>query len=248
MNSSISGYYLKTNRSNQEQLDQLWSWDQLKIGMDGEDLWITNFTSAQIESVEVKRLASKQLFYAKHGKLFPMNSVLPVQNEPTFLWTPIQRALPIQIPEKWFNHNFFGLEEKVEINVIPDIEPRDANAMLIKVVELDSLLSSIAEVRLSSLQWTIIDDNAFIIGTPILPLNGEVFWQSHQCFLPVGYRFELDFISEKISVICNQDSDFTLWLEPEKCISFGKDDLVPLSRDSVKNSLLQLSSNHSFNS
>jgi len=96
-------WYLQTLTEHKDALSDIRPWDNLKVGFEGQEIWVTGFSFAQIESLEIKSNPYVSVFYAKGAKLFPKNSQLPARNIPALLWTPIQRAFPIKLPS--FNHD-----------------------------------------------------------------------------------------------------------------------------------------------
>ena len=130
-------YYLAINKLNINHLALLRQWTQLKVAFENETIWLSNFTYEQIESVAVKSLPYKKVFYAQNGKLFLFNHLLPYANEPALSFIPIEEALPLKIES--YNHNFFGVDEKVSIELISDDQPKIASAMFLDINALQQL-------------------------------------------------------------------------------------------------------------
>ena len=161
-------YYLHVPIENLDHLARLREWSNLKMAFDKESVWITNFELIQLDSVWVKSIPIKTIFYSQNGKLFLLNSLLPDRKEPTFLWTPIERALPLHIEK--YNTNYFGIEEQLDICIIPSAVQSHAEVMYIALETLENYVLAAPEIRLSKLNWVVVDEKfALLFGTPLLP-------------------------------------------------------------------------------
>lgn len=222
-------YYLRLPIDNQEQLARIRHWSHLKLAFDKDFVWVTNFELIQIESVLVKSIPYKTLFYSHSGKLFLLDSLLPDSKEPSFLWTPIERALPLRIEN--FNHNYFGTNEQLEIKIIESLEEERAEVMQVELDALEKYIVSAPEIRLSKIHWLLIENSfALLFGTPMLPLNGNVFWIKGNAILPVGFGFELNLLSENIDNKINPKKEFfSVWNEDSSYYLIEKNKLKPLS-------------------
>jgi hypothetical protein len=204
-------YFLVVENAHQVQLGSIRHWQNLKIATEGNQIWVKDFTQGQIESIEVKCIPSKQIFYAKDGKLFPKGSLLPSRKEPSLLWSPIERGLPVHLPS--FNYNFFGIEEKIDFKLVPSEKERESYALLTTTDSLGKYIETAPSVRLQKLDWLIINHLfTLILGTPLLPLQGEVFWRQGNFLIPVGYDFELYSLCDLVETMINPTGDsIVLW-------------------------------------
>ncbi len=212
-------YYLVIEASKQEDLGNIRPWQNLKVGIEAGFIWIKDFDYAQIHSVEVKSIPYKTIYYEKQSKLYLLNSLLPNRNLPSVLWTPIDRAIAVKLPP--FNHNFFGLQEDIAIQLVPSETEQDAAVMITSVLNLNQYIQTAPSIRLEKLKWLILNnDKVCLIGKPLLPIDGEVYWQYQNMILPVGFNFELpllvDAMNEKLNphndnwIIWNTDNTYAL--------------------------------------
>lgn len=214
-------YYLLIEEQNKEYLSAIRAWDNIKLAFDGDKIWATGFDNEQIHAKEVLCIPSKQLFYEKAGKLFFVGSVLPEQNVPSVLWTPINRAIPIK--KTLYNHNFFGIDEKIPFKLIESDNEHKAIGMFLDIKVLEEYIITAPHIRMQQLKWTIIDEtSAFIIGEPLLPLQAEVFWKCDNAFIPAGYDFE--FPSFYKSILENISADQSTYIVFDKS---GSHFLIP---------------------
>lgn len=233
--SSIS-HYLAIKEERESDLSTIRKWKNLKVATDKDLIWVSNFEEVQIASVEVKSIPEKQIYYSKNGKLYPQNSLLPAGNEPRFLWTPIERAFPLQLTN--YNHNFFGIEEKISISIIESENQREEAAMLVDLEQFNAYMQTTSAIRLKNLKWVILNEtDVLVFGTPLLPLNGEVYWKRENHFLPVGYDFELYELSKMIGKKVDPETlNWIVWNKASTYFLVQKAIVQPLTIGSFRKS------------
>jgi hypothetical protein len=227
-------FFLRLMQKDSAVLGNIRTWDNLKVAYDGDFVWVSGFDYVQINSLEVKTMPFKTVFYEKNGKLYLYDSILPEQNLPSLLFTPILRAFPVQTPS--FNHNFFGLNEKIDLKIQPSDAEKKAVAMLTALDILENYTQTAPAARLKNLQFAQInEDKVFLIGTPILPIQGEMFWQTADFFLPVGFDFDLFALSNTLNEVINpHKTDWIIWLTDSTYFKIEKYDMTALSIAAVR--------------
>jgi hypothetical protein len=234
-------YFLLIDAQYLSDLGHISPWKNLKVAFEGSQIWVRDFDYAQIHSVEVKTMPYKTLFYSQGGKLLRLNSLLPDRNVPGVLWTPIERALPVRLPA--LNHNYFGLDERLSIQLVPSEHEAAAVAMITTLETLRTYIITAPAIRLQQLQWTILGtDRVLLLGQPVLPVAGAVFWSRSGFLLPAGYDFDLYLLAE--TLLQKLDPDHTQWLvwnTDNTYFPVEKSDLQPLSLGSFRAGLRQLS-------
>lgn len=227
-------YLMSVPLANLTDLGNLRQWDNLKVGFEGNLVWVKDFTYAQLNSVMVKSIPSKQIYTITAGKLYPQNSLLPAGNMPTPLWTPIQRAIAVDMPP--LNHHFFGIEDKIAVQLVPSDIEKPPVGMLLPIATLENAAKNIAEIRLAALQWIMLDETqAFVIGTPLLPLQAPVFWRKNNFLIPVGYDFDLHILLDTMDTIINPAaSNWVVWHTNSTYYLLKKQMFVPLSLGSIR--------------
>ena len=119
----------------------------------------------------------KTIYYESNGKLCLLNSLLPERKIPSLLWTPIERAIPIKLPS--FNHNYFGITEKVTLTLVPSDTEHEAEVMVLTVSKLKTYIETAPDVRFKQLSWALLNnDLVMVAGKPLLPIDGNVYWLS----------------------------------------------------------------------
>ncbi|RYE13080.1 MAG: hypothetical protein EOP45_21780 [Sphingobacteriaceae bacterium] len=200
-------YYLSLSGERRDALGALRHLKNLKIAFEGNQIWIKDLSFEQVNSVEVRSIPGKRIYYADSGKLFLKDSYLPDRVVPALLWTPIERGLPIKLPV--FNHNYLGIKEKVSIKIITSDKERPAAAMIIPLSNLKDYINTAPAVRLINLSWAIIDQKtAFLLGKPLLPLQADVHWMNEDFIIPVGCDFDLYVLTETVNTLLNPDGLF----------------------------------------
>ncbi|MDI3319396.1 hypothetical protein [Pinibacter soli] len=232
-------FFVLVNADEKECLGGIRDWLNLSVGFEGNDIWVKGFDYAQINSLEIKSIPFKSIFYTNGDsrKLFPQGSLLPQRAIPALLWTPMERALPVTLPS--LNHNYFGIKDKAAISLERSETEREAVAMYVYMDELWNYIETAPAIRLQALQWVIVDhDHAFIIGKPLLPVHGEVYWRQNDFFIPAGYDFDLpgttDFINTKINI---DGSKWIVWNADGSYFTIDKEMLSLLSLSSFRLSL-----------
>jgi hypothetical protein len=229
-------YYLCIDLERKDDLDRIRTWHNLKVGQEDNSLWIKDLEYAQIHSVEVKSLPFKKVFYEENNKLFLINSRLPERTVPALLWTPIDRALPVQLPS--FNHNYFGVHDRISIRLVQTESEVEGVAMVTTLSLLERYVETAPAIRLQAIRWAILDQNkALLFGKPLLPLPGDVFWQRKDLLLPAGYDLEFHLLTDFVQKSVNPGREhWVLWSSEGLYALIPKDELLPLSRSSFRQS------------
>lgn len=200
-------WFLRVEKRYREDLAGIRHLSDLKAGFDENQIWVKDFSYAQINSTEVKSIPFKSIFYAKGGKLFLQNSLLPDRNIPSLLWSPIDRALPLEMPS--FNHNFFGIEEKIIMNLLPSEVETEAVGMLTSTEDLHKYLEAAPAIRLKNTNWVILENHrVFLLGKPFLPIKGATFWKRGEFLIPTGFDFDLFSLTDSLNNSINPTGEF----------------------------------------
>ncbi len=227
-------YLLRVRREEEGFLAPIRKWEDLKLAREGEWIWVKGFDAHQLARPEVQCIPNEEIFYGKEEKLFPLRSLLPKGRIPQLLWTPIQKALPVQVAQ--FNHNYFGVAEGIGIQLKQEEVERSAVAMQVGLATLGLFLESCAEVRLQNLRWTLVgDENALLIGEPLLPLPGTAYWQTKTMFFPLGYHLALSFLSEILREKLDPNpSNLIFWTQTGSYLSIAPEQFRPLTLSSFR--------------
>lgn len=229
----ITTFLLEIPAVHKELVGQIRHWDNLKAAFDGDSLWIKEINPEQAESALIKGLPYSKVYYAKSGLLFLKDSLLPVKKMPQLLWSPLAYALPVSLPS--LNHNFFGIEQKITIKMVPSQQEQPTYAVWIDKKVAGEYILTAPKVRLNRLKWVDIDHNPLILGTPLLPVAGRSYWMYNDFLLPTGFEFQLPLLTKVLKQRIDPDNKkLILWLENNTYITIEKEALMPLSISSYR--------------
>ena len=127
-------YYLYIKSQFKIDLAGIRHWNNLKVGFENDDIWVKDLDYVQINSVDVKSIPYKTLYYENDGKLFLVNSQLPHCKVPSLLWTAINRAFPITLPP--LNHNLFEINSTAKLEIIPSSLEQESVGILVDLLVL----------------------------------------------------------------------------------------------------------------
>lgn len=233
-------YYLVLDETRKADLAQIRHWNNLRIAFEEGKIWVRGLDAVQVESVEVKSMPYKTLYSENSGKLYLYKSALPDRNLPSLLWTPVDRALPLRLPS--LNHNYFGIDEKIAVRIVPSEKETEAAAMITTLDLLGKYLETAPAIRLKHLKWVMLNrDRALILGNPVLPISGTVFWQRGAHLLPAGSDFDLFLLSEALHQQIDPDrASLIVWQTDSTCFTVDKTDFQSLSLSSFRKSMQTL--------
>jgi len=204
-------YFLEIKKEHKDFLGSIRHWDNLKTAFETDIIWIKDFSLEQINAAEIQQIPYKKVYELKEHLLFEKNSLLPSKKLPSgLLWTPILRALPFSLPK--FNHNYFGIDQKLQISIKPSEAIKEAYALLVDYNELKLYIETAPKFRLEPLQWVVLDKSALILGNPLLPIKGNTYWLDHDFLFPTGYHFEWFALTKTIQEKLNPSGEnLILW-------------------------------------
>lgn len=225
-------YFLSLPSSEKSALAGIRHWNNLKIASEGNKTWVTGFTALQIQDVLIQQLLNTQTYYAKEDKLYPLHSILPTQPIPNLLWTPIERALTLNLPQITENPTPITT---LNIQLTAYEQEHPSCALLCEIEELGNYLNTALEVRLAPLSWIRLGKQVLILGTPLLPLPGQVFWETQHFLLPIGYHFEWHTLTETFAQMLNPtQNQWVIWTDTTTYSILPKTAFQPLSLSSYR--------------
>lgn len=190
----VTEYWLRLPSKYKEKLAQIRVWKSLRVATDGDDIWVRGIPPSQLHSPEIRSIPFKKIYFQHENALFLLGGNLPEERLKTsLLWAPIYKALPVEAPK--YNFNFFGIEERISLQIIPSSDEKSAAAQLVSLEVLDNSIPKMPAVRLKNLSWVIVNTNAILIGTPLLSIPGKTFWRHGDFLVPTGYDFEFPELS-----------------------------------------------------
>lgn len=227
-------YFLEISKKHIDFLGAIRDWENLKVAFDGELVWVKDFHSEQLNAIEIQQIPFHIVYELKENLLFKKGSLLPVKKLPSgLLWSPIIRAVSVSLPK--FNHNYFGIDQKLEIRLKPSEIENEAYGLLTDYNELKAYIETAPDFRLKPLEWVLFEKNILILGKPMLPIKGAAFWLKNDFLLPSGYDFEHTVLAKTIQQHLNPSrEDLIVWRADNSCFRIAKNNLKPLSISSFR--------------
>ena len=230
-------YWLSVPSQHKKAIYQLRKWSHLKTATDDKLIWIRGLTQTEIQSESVLKIPFIERYYLKGVQLIPYGKSLPALVEPSLLWSPIQRGLKIQLPSE--NFNFFGIDQTTKITIVPSKENRIINATIVDLKTLEKYLDTAPKIRLKNLSWTIIENKrAVILGTPLLPIQGQDLYQISCFLIPGGWKLEYENFANVFKKALGESIEYLYLIdENNKIFKLSKKDFSSLSKGSVVNTM-----------
>lgn len=227
-------YFLEIKKEHKDFLGAVRHWENLKIAFETNTIWIKEFSAEQINSSEILQIPYAKIYELKENLLFERGKQLPAKKLPSgLLWSPVLRGLPVSLPN--FNHNFFGIDQRLKIALKQSEDVKEAHALLVKFQELKTYIESAPKFRLEPLKWVVINNKALIIGKPLLPLKGDTYWFKNDFLVPSGYDFEWPVLTQTLKDKLNPfDKNLIVWNKDNSYSSIQKQNIKPLSISSFR--------------
>ncbi|AXG71796.1 hypothetical protein KORDIASMS9_04054 [Kordia sp. SMS9] len=212
---SITEYWLRLPSKYKEKLAQIRVWKSLRMATDGDDIWVRGIAPSQLNSPEIRSIPFKKIYFQHKNALFLLGGNLPEERLKTsLLWSPIHSALPVETPD--YNFNYFGIDAKIDLNIIPSSVERTATAQLISLEVLDKIIPKMPAIRLQPIQWAIIENHALLLGSTLLSMPGKIYWQTQNFLIPAGYNFEYPELSTYFNKNINPKNEDLIVLQTDQ--------------------------------
>ncbi|WP_153398188.1 hypothetical protein [Chryseobacterium vaccae] len=230
----VKEFWAELPRADEDFLGSIRDWKNVQIALEEDVIWMKGFTGEQAVSPEIQQLPDFLLYELREGLLFRKDALVPSKKVRTaLLWTPIDKALRLTFPPS--NQNFFGIDEKVKVRLVPSEEEQPVIALLSLMDEIKEAIIAFPKFKLEKIDWTVINDKALFLGTPLLSLPGKTLWMKDHHLLPAGYDFEFKNLSTLLQRKYNAAQDmWLLWNENGSVLPLDKTDFRKLSVSSFR--------------
>jgi hypothetical protein len=233
--SSLSNQYvIKLPFENKDLLGSIRNWKKVSIAYSEKHVWVNGLNDEEIQSKLICSIPGIIRYALKDNRLFLFGSKVPTAKMPSLLWTPIQRAMPLRFPK--MNHNYFGNYDDLQIDIVKSDVEHKSDAMTINLDDFERYMSKAPQVRTSNLKWCLLNKKSIlIVGYPLLPIPGDVYWTLNDHLIPSGYTFNFENLSSRINGKINPENDqFIFWLKTGNFIPVLKTSLEKLSIGSYR--------------
>lgn len=233
----LKNFIVSVEKKYKSSLYNIRHWENIMIASDDDYFWLKNFTEEQLLSIDLKKINSIKVYEIKDFLLFLKNNSLPERKMPFgIFWNSLHKTLPIKLPDvKETNPH---VEQLVEPKLINANQEHITVALLIDCTILKQQINQTLNLHFKNSTWTIIGNEALIIGTPILSLPGDSFYRIEDHFIPNGFEFEnpsfLKILEKKLNPNFSQ---IILWNKKSEYTLIPKNSFNQLSRSSIKLSI-----------
>lgn len=230
----IKEFWAELPRADEDFLGSIRDWKNVQMATDEDTLWLKGFTEEQAEAPELQQLPDFILYELRDGLLFRKGALVPSRKVRTaLLWMPVDKALRMTFPAS--NNNYFGISEKVQVNLKESEEEQPVMALLSTIAEIRESMAALPKFKLEKIQWALVGDKALFLGTPLLSLPGKAYWTKDGHLLPAGFDFEFKNVSKFLQQKYNKESEGCLiWDKNGNCLLIKNTDFRPLSISSFR--------------
>jgi hypothetical protein len=230
----VKEFWAELPRSDEDFLGSIRDWKNVQVALDGEVIWLKDFTEEQAVSPEIQQLPNILLYELREGLLFRKDALVPSKKMRTaLLWSSIDKAMRLSFPAS--NQNYFGIHEKISVQLISSDEEQPATALLCSIADIKEAIPTLPKFKLEKITWIVINDQALFVGTPLLSLPGKSFWTKNGHLLPAGFDFEFKNTSVLLQQKYNPELDHWLvWNENGSYRAILTNDFRPLSVSSFR--------------
>jgi hypothetical protein len=237
---NLKQYFAVMPRKNLDFLGYIRHWENVQVSSEANEIWLKGFTKEQATSQTVKILPDFQLFEMHEGLLFGLEENVPRRKIISgLLWNSLQKIIAVELPTKnVIQHNN---SDGILVKLSPSNIERESFALMVNLENLENQLSNIPEFRQQKLQWTIIEKEVILLGTPFISLPGKTFWNNGNHFLPTGFDFEFPILSQEINYQLNSENTyFVFWNMDGSYFLVDKNNFNSLSISSFRKTKLIL--------
>lgn len=231
---SLKEFWAELPRADEDFLGSIRDWKNIQIAVEEEAIWLKGFTDEQAEAPEIQQLPDFILYELRDGLLFRKEALVPTKKIRTaLLWAPIDKALQLTLPPS--NQNYFGIQEQVPVRLKESNEEQPVIALLGNIADIKENIVALPKFKLEKIKWTMLEDKALFIGTPLLSFPGKTYWTKDRHLLPAGLDFEFKNLSTLLQQKYNNEPEgWLLWDENGNYLSIKDTDFRTLSVSSFR--------------
>ncbi len=211
-----------------------------QVALIQHDIYIRGIAPAEQKNPKLLALPIKTIgLMDEQGSIFKLNELTPFAKLPEVEWVPLTSFLKVEIPSSPLAAI---VENEISIHLKPSGIQEEPIAIMTDLATFASYAENISNVRLSSLKFAMSNiGEVFIIGKPMLPLPGQVFWQKRSIFIPVGHDLEWGLFVDEIEEKLNPEKlDLIVFYKNNQFEKINKNYFQQGSRGAVKKSILNL--------
>jgi hypothetical protein len=181
-------FLLKLDRKDERPLFRLRTESRLEVAETKSFLWVRANQVDKALQQQLKALPSIGTYRLEQGLLFPEGGSVPTGSLPTSLkwqavgdWVTPEPPPSVMPPLK-------APEPAWSLELVKATQEQAVVALLVKADAWFDYVETAPKARLDALSFALSDDKrALIIGQPLPPLPGQLYWQVEQLLLPAGW-------------------------------------------------------------
>jgi len=127
------------------------------------------------------------------NRLFPIGRLTPTALLEELDWLPLIDFLPLEIPISALPGI---LQTQMGISLIRSTNPKPASALQTSFEEWKAFVNDAPLIRLQQLQFAVsLTREVIVIGNPLPPIPGKVYWIDKNLLIPLGFDFDPPFLA-----------------------------------------------------
>lgn len=161
----------------------------LKAAEAGSHIWLRGIPAEEKWDLRLRSLPAVHTYELRGaGLLFEAGANTPVATLPDLAWQELPAFLPVESPTSALP----GVVETLyPVLLKPAGQEAESSAMIVPLADLKQYAEHAPAVRLEHLRYAVAaNGTALVLGTPLLPLPGKIYWQRGQLLIPAGHDFD----------------------------------------------------------
>jgi hypothetical protein len=224
---------LKLSKADKTHIAAVRCHHDLIVAETGDAIWIRGISSADYLSSPAKLLPAINTFTLdKDDHLFLAGSITPITKIQKLEWVKIAEYCNVEMPTAAIPAK---VETTYQVKIVPSDNSRNTGALITTLDQLKLYAESAAEVRLKSFRFAVSEnETTILIGDPIPPIEGKEYWIEHNILLPVGFDFEIPFVSKLVLDKVNSKNHLLIFNEDTNYEMISSDQFVEGSRSAIR--------------
>ena len=208
--------------------------DGLEAAVGDGQFWFRPLRACDVRPFR-DRVPAAEWFEATPAGLRRLNERLPSETLPDLNWRPIAARLPVERPSV---HAIAASPAAVRLQLTRDQTPQPSGGVLTSTQQLLAAIGRLPQSRLHPLHFAVSGDEAIVLGTPVLPVQGVHLVVTGRVAVAAGWRLSPDVAPDVVCDLLNAGDDFVLARPVNGVDRFERvGTLVPLTRASVRATL-----------
>ena len=228
------------DKSYQKQIGQIRHLPGCWIAETTEEFWLRLERPQNEFPLVLEQIPAKARYQLRdQNLLFPHQGSTPIGKLPELNWQPIAAFMTVELPTAALPGN---VEKQIPVKLIRTEEPKDTPFMLLSWKIWRHYALQASNIRLQALSFAVsAQERVIVMGKPLPPLPGQLFWQNQQILLPAGWNFEHTLLAEVLSInYLNGKEEWLLIRSEQEWETIKKKNFIQASRSAVRKTQVYL--------